>query len=189
MPSNAYTVHLDSLLLDAVNLDIVYHEMRGGPFTPARLAALNRSAVVASVSAWEAYVEELMRETLQVLRPPGPVMGAWPALGAFVLGQLASFHTPSQANVERLIRNCLGLANVHFSWAWQNCTPAQAAQRLADVLTLRHEIAHGTNPRPPVPNWYSQGLPDFFRRLARRTDAAVRQHLVTVLGVANPWPA
>jgi hypothetical protein len=108
-------------------------------------------------------------------------------LSAYVLGQLGRFNTPNQANVEQLIRNCLSLADVHLSWTWQNCTSAQAVLRLKDVMTSRHEIAHGVNPRPIIHNGTSAPLPGFFLRLARCTDNAVRNHLINVHGVA-PWP-
>jgi hypothetical protein len=56
-------------------------------------------------------------------------------------------------------------------------------------MELRHRIVHGVNPRPVVQNPYSRALPDFFRSLARCTDNAVRDYLVTALGIADPWPA
>jgi hypothetical protein len=87
-----------------------------------------------------------------------------------------------------LISDAIGLQDIQATWAWQNCTPLQAAQRLADTMTLRHQIAHGVNPRPVVASFYSSQLPDFFRRLARCTDRALRDHFVHVLGIANPWP-
>jgi hypothetical protein len=87
-----------------------------------------------------------------------------------------------------LISDAIGLQNIQASWAWQNCTSVQAVQRLADAMTLRHQIAHGVNPRPVVASFYSSQLPDFFRRLGRCTDRAVRDHFANVLGIANPWP-
>jgi hypothetical protein len=190
LPSNAFVVHLEQLLLDAEELDDAHTQLRtGNPGRQYGLAALNRALVVMSVSAWESYVEELIRESLQALRPPGPALGAWPALNAYVMGLLGNFNTPNPVNVERLIRNCLGLADVHLLWVWQNCTSAQAVQRLTDALTYRHQIAHGVNPRPVVHNHYSSRLPAFIRRLARCTDGAVRNHLMNVHGIPAPWPA
>src|SRR5262249_8155875 len=84
--------------------------------------------------------------------------------------------------------DAIGLPDIQTSWAWQNCTSAQAVQRLADAMTLRHQIAHGVNPRPVVATFYSSQLPVFFRRLGRCTDRAVRDHFANVLGIANPWP-
>jgi hypothetical protein len=189
LPSNAFAVHLRELLLDADELDDAHNQLRtGSPGRQYGLASLNRAAVVMSVSAWESYVEELMRESVRVLQPPGPPLGVWPALNAYVTSQLGNFNTPNPVNVERLIRNCLGLADIQLHWTWQNCTSPQAIQRLMEAMTFRHQIAHGVNPRPTIHNHYSSRLPDFFRRLARSTDNAVRLHLVAVHGVAVPWP-
>jgi hypothetical protein len=189
LPSNAFTGHLVQLLADAEDLEDAHLRLRtGNPGRQYRLAALNRAAVVTCISAWEAYLEELVREAMRALRPPGPALGVWPALNAHVHGQLGRFHTPSAENVRALLSDALGLADIRPSWSWANCTAAQASQRLTGAITLRHQIAHGVNPRPVIHNYYSSRLPDFFRRLGRCTDAAVRAHLVTVHGIAHPWP-
>ena len=189
MASLAFRDHLLSLLRDCDNLDDASGQLPLAiPGRPLRVAALNRAVVVTSVSAWEAYIEELVRESLVALRPPPPHLGLWPALNASIRSQLGRFNTPNADNVRMLISDAIGLQDVRASWAWQNCTSAQAVQRLTTAMTLRHQIAHGVNPRPIVATFYSSQLPDFFRRLGRCTDRAVRDHLVNVLGVANPWP-
>ncbi len=189
MPSDALSTHLSQLLEDAAELDSIHTQLRTGLAGRQHgLASLNRAAVVISVSAWESYVEELMRESLAALRPAVPPFGNWPALSAFILGELARFNTPNAQNVANLINRCLGLANVRTSWGWRNCTSAQAESLLDTALAFRHEIAHGVNPRPAIHNPYSSWLPDFIERLARCTDDAVRRHLTTTHGLANPWP-
>ena len=188
--SNALNGHLVPLLRDADQLRVASGQLPAGiPGRPLRVAALNRAVVVTCVSAWEAYIEELLRESLKVLRPAVPPLGLWPALNASVRGQLGRFNTPNTENIRLLISDALGLQDIQTSWAWQNCTSAQAVQRLADAMTLRHQIAHGVNPRPVVATFYSSQLADFFRRLGRSTDRAVRVHFVNVLGIANPWPS
>jgi hypothetical protein len=189
LPSNALSVHLDQLLGDATELDTIHSQLRTGlPGRQFGLASLNRAAVVISVSAWESYVEELMRESLQALRPAAPPLGNWPSLNAFILGELGRFNTPNGQNVANLINRCLGLSNVRTSWGWRNCPSAQAEGLLNQALDLRHQIAHGVNPRPVIHNPYSNWLPGFIRRLARCTDDAVRTHLTATLGLADPWP-
>jgi len=189
MPSSAFTVHLSQLLEDADDLDAAHRQFRAGsPSGRHRLAYLNRAAVVASVSAWESYIEELMRLCLEALRPPTPPLGAWPALSAFVLGLLSRFHTPNTANVSNLVNQALGLPNLHLSWTWPRCTSVQAVARLEHALNSRHQIAHGINPRPNVLNGYSSALPSFVRKLARCTDNAVRHHLIHTHHLTDPWP-
>ncbi len=190
MASNAFAVHLDQLLLEAAELDAIHARLRTGlPGRQYGLASLNRASVVISVSAWESYVEELMRKSLAVLRPVASPPGNWPALSAFILGELGRFNTPSAPNVANLLNRCLGLANVRTFWTWRNCGPMQAEALLNDALELRHEIAHGVHPRPVIHNSYSKRLAGFIRHIARSTDDAVRRHLTNTLGLTNPWPA
>jgi len=186
--SLALTGHLLHLLHDAEDLYEASCQLPVGiPGRPSRVAALNRAVVVTCASAWEAYIEELIRESLNVLRPAAPPLGLWPALNASVRAQLGRFNTPNTENVRMLISDAIGLQNIQTTWFWQNCTSAQAVQRLAEAMTLRHQIAHGVNPRPVVATFYASQLPNFFRRLGRCTDRAVRDYFVSVLGIANPW--
>jgi hypothetical protein len=189
LPSNALSLHLNALLGDANELNIIHTQLRtGNPGRQYGLASLNRAAIVICVSAWESYIEELMRESLQALHPGTPSLGAWPALNAYILGLLGRFNTPNSQNVADLLNRCLSIANIRLSWGWRNCTSEQAVSSLDDALDLRHQIAHGVNPRPIIHNSYSSWLSGFFRRLAKCTDDAVRAQLVNVHGLANPWP-
>jgi hypothetical protein len=189
LPSNAYTIHLNQLLKDAEDLGSAHTRLKTGKSgRQYRLAALNRAVVVMCVSAWGAYVEELVRESVIAMRPAAAPLGAWSAHHASILGQLGRFNNPNMENVRMLLSDAVGLPDVHQSWVWRNCTSAQALQRLAAAMRLRHQIAHGVNPRPVVRNDYSSQLPDFFLRLGQATDQAVRNHLVNVIGLVNPWP-
>jgi hypothetical protein len=187
--SKAFSEHLLPLLHDADHLYDAGDQLPIGiTGRPLRVAALNRAIIVTCASAWEAYIEALIRESLEVLRPAAPPLGLWPAHNASVRGQLGRFNTPNTENIRLLVSDALGLPDIQTNWAWQNCTSAQAVQRLTAAMALRHQIAHGVNPRPVVATLYASQLPDFFRRVGRCTDRAVRDHFITVLGIANPWP-
>jgi hypothetical protein len=189
MPSNAFKGHLLPLLIDAEELDAAHIELRtGSPGRQYGLGALNRAAVVMCVSAWEAYIEELVRESLEAIRPPAAPMGAWPALNATARAAIGRFNTPNTDQVRVLIADSIGLQDIQSHWSWRRCSPPQARARLQAVMDYRHAVAHGVNPRPPIHNQYSSQLPDFLRRLGQCTDTAVRTHLVTVLGIPHPWP-
>jgi hypothetical protein len=189
LASNACNEYLIKLLSDAGHLLIAAPQLPAGISGRSfRLAALNRAVVVSCVSAWEAYLEELIREAINLLRPRTPPFGVWPAFNAAVRGQLGRFNNPNTENVRQLFSDTLGLQDVQTFWAWQNCTSTQAVQRLAEAMAQRHQIAHGVNPRPVVASYYANELPAFFRKLGRCTDRAVRDHLVNVLGIGSPWP-
>lgn len=189
MASNAYLGHLEPLLSDAIHLcDASIQLPAGLAGRSFRVAALNRAIVVTCVSAWEAYIEELVREALNVLRPTTTPLGVWPVHNASIRGLLGRFNNPNPDNIRTLLSDALGLPEIHLAWTWQNCTSSQAVQRLAEVMSLRHQIAHGVNPRPFVGSFYASKLPAYFDHLGRCTDRAVRNHLATVLGIADPWP-
>lgn len=190
MSSIAYTGHLIPLLEDADNLVTAYRALRSTSRSRGHeLIALNRATVVVCVSAWEAYIEELVRESLEAMRPSAPPMGIWPSLNAAARAAIGRFNTPNTDQVRVLISDSIGLPDIPTSWTWPNCSPAQSRARLQEAMDLRHAVAHGVNPRPPIDNRYAGQLPEFFRRLGRCTDAAIRNHLVQTLGVANPWPS
>ena len=188
MASQAFTVHLEVLLADAEELDDAHTRLRTGQAGRQwRLGAINRAAVVICVSSWEAYVEELIKEAIEALRPAGPALGAWPALKGSALGAIGRFNNPNTQNTVQLFSTCLGLADVTNNWGWQNCNRQTAREHLNEALRNRHEIAHGVNPRPIIHNGYASWLPSLFKNLGRCTDTAVLQHLVGPLGI-NPAP-
>lgn len=188
MPSNAYTNHLHILLADVREIDDAHRELRteiaGRQW---RLGALNRAAVVLAVSSWEAYVEEVVRECLEFLRPAAPPLGVWPALNASVRGDLGRFNTPNAENTRKLFLESFGIQDITTTWHWNNCTVVEARDRLNKTLTNRHRIAHGVNPRPTIHNTYSNRLPAFFERLGRSTDTALAQHFQATFAINLPW--
>lgn len=190
MPSNAHQTHLLELLKDADALDDVRSYLGGNTIpSPQQLEALSRAVVVLSVSAWESYVEELVVEAVAAMRPVGGTLGAWSVHAAAMRGQASRFHTPSPDKVKESLSDALGLTDIRPAWVWPGQTAEQSQQELSRTLHLRHQIAHGTNPRPVVQPQFSSGLPQFFRNLGLATDRAVRAHLTQVLGVVHPWPA
>lgn len=156
MASLALTGHLLSLLCDSRHLYEASNQLPLGiPGRPLRVAALNRAVGVTLVSAWEAYIEEIVRESLNSLRPPAPPLGLWTPLNATIRGQLGQFNNPNTENVRMLISGAIGLPDLPASWAWQNRTSAQSVQRQAVAMKFRHAIAHGVNPRPVVATFYA----------------------------------
>ena len=191
MASKAYNNYLIPLLADAEELDQAHTQLRtGNRGRQWGLGAFNRASVVMCLSAWEAFVEELVIESVTSFQPPGPAnVTLWQSINADARAKIGRFNTPNSNNVQRLIADTIGLQNVTDDWTWQNTTSVQAIQRLTDAITFRHQIAHGTNPRPTINNLYSRRLPAFFRSLGRCTDRSVRQYLVGPLAIPNPWPA
>ena len=160
VPSNAFTgISWRFSTMRTTRSTPQSNSLCGTPDRSFRVAAINSRVVVTCASAWEAYIEELVRESLIALRPPEPPLGLWPALNATVRGQLGRFNTPNTDNIRMLISDALGLQDVQTFWSWRGCGSALAVQRLARAMTLRHEIAHGVNPRPVCSHLVCKGTP------------------------------
>jgi hypothetical protein len=188
MPSRANTAYLEILLADAAELDRAHGRLRTGQAGRQwGLGAINRAVVVLCVSAWEAYLEELLKECVEALRPAAAPLGTWPTLKAQALSEVGRFNNPNVDNTTKIFALHLGLADITASWGWRNCNRETARGHLNDALRQRHHIAHGVNPRPTIHNGYSRWLPSLFRNLGRCTDRAVHAHLVNVLGAQPPW--
>src|SRR4051812_30078207 len=88
--SNAKTQTLEPLLRDVGEVNEAHRNLRtGSQGRQWYLDGLNRSAIVLTVSAWEAYVEDLAIECVDLIRPPAQApatqpwpMDAWPAINA-----------------------------------------------------------------------------------------------------------
>lgn len=188
MPSLANAEYLEVLLADATELGSAHARLstrqRGRQWG---LGALNRAVVVLCVSAWEAYLEELLKEAVEAIHPGAPPLGTWPAVKAQALSDIGRFNNPNVENAVKLFASNIGIADITSTWGWRNCSRERARSYLNDALRQRHHIAHGVNPRPVVHNAYSGWLPDFFKNLGRCTDQAVLNHLTGVLGVTAPW--
>lgn len=188
MPSRAFTDYLDALLKDAEEIQNAHTELRtGNPGRQWGLGGLNRASVVMCVSAWEAYVEELIKESLEKMKPAGAPLGNWPALNASARSEIGRFNNPNPDKVRMLFADGIGLQNISDNWHWHGCSKKEAIDNLQKALNFRHKIAHGVNPRPTVHNYYSRWLPGFFRRLGKETDEAVKNYLVNVLSLPAPW--
>jgi hypothetical protein len=189
MASTAFTTFLRPLLDDALEIDRAHQSLRtGNAGRQWGLGSLNRAAIVMTLSAWEAYVEELAVEAVDSFMPTAPSQTIWQSIKADTLSRTKRFNTPNAQNVRELFRTCIGLGDVTAGWGWQNTPSTKAVNRLTTAITLRHQIAHGVNPRPTVHNQYAARLPRFFQLLGVATDNTVRAHLVNALHVPNPWP-
>ncbi|MGI5861297.1 MAG: HEPN domain-containing protein [Myxococcales bacterium] len=188
MPSNANSQVLRPLLSDVA--DLVGAHQTGKTGNKGRqwhLSGVNRAIVVMAVSAWEAYVEHVVVEAVDAMKPSTAPMGPWPSLKASVSAAKGRFNTPNSQNVRGFVRDSIGLDDVTKAWSWQATKPAAAVQRLDATLKLRHQIAHGVHPRPVVQHSTAKGLPVLVQKLADCTDGAIRDYLVSSLGVTVGW--
>lgn len=189
MPSNAYNDRLETVLADADEINAGHASLTtGNRGRQYGLGALNRAVVVMCVSAWEAYVEEVVKECLGMLRPDTPPLGVWPAHNASVRSLVGRFNNPNVQKTRELLSQCIGLNDITNYWVWTGSSAQRARERLDEAIMIRHEVAHGVIPRPIIHNQqYASRLPNFFRNLGKKTDAGITSYLASDFGINTGW--
>jgi hypothetical protein len=186
--SKALSDHIEAVLGDAEELLRAHEQLRTGAVGRQwGLGGLNRSAVLMSIAAWECYVEQVVGEAIELVRPAIGPTATWQAFEAHATRLLGRFNTPNTANVRVLFRDSLTLQDVSAGWRWRGCSIQQSTSNLERLLALRHQTAHGVTPRPTVHNHLSEWAVLFVRRLAQKTDEVVGQHLRVAFGVNPGW--
>jgi hypothetical protein len=145
-------------MTDPLNLALVHRERRPrrGPSGRAapHFASLNRGIVVLTVAAWQAYVEALATEILDVISvPPGePGHRQHLNVRADVTNARHNFSTPNAEGVRDLLMRVGFDPLPHWTWRWStnDMTPQLAHERMNAWLRVRHAIAHGDPVLPEV---------------------------------------
>jgi hypothetical protein len=114
---------------------------------PAKQQALRSSAVVLTVAAWQAFVEDIARAVLDGTK--GKAAGSAAILAALADASLAnalgSFNTPNTQNVDKLFSG-VGFA-LGPGWTVTVAGTSLSAIHASDVnnawMQVRHSIAHG----------------------------------------------
>lgn len=180
MPSAATQVFA-SLESDVAVL-IGLHSGSGAPGRPAgNNGPLLRSALVLLVTAWENYVEQVLREAVNHVTPRikaepallSPFLrnavahkakdSVWAVVGDGWLTvasrrlehEISAFNNAASRQVNELVEQILGVENILDSVSWQAVGPAKAQADLTELVNdIRGEIVHrGTTPM-------TLGLPD-----------------------------
>jgi len=151
------------------------------------LSGVNRAIVVVSVASWQAYIEAVVKECLDELKPAGSQLGVWPALNASGRSAVGRLNTPNSQNVIKIFSECLGLNGIRQYWRWQANTPTQSVDRLDSYLRIRHKVAHGSIPRPQVQHSQAKTISKFFERLAEKTDSGLATEMNAAHGTNLLW--
>lgn len=159
------------------------------------------AAIAAGVSAWDAYINGLMREFyIVVARPSDP---SYSALHLIANGHaqtaLKRFNTPNWENTRAL---CISLAGYDPAndWNWQarGLSAAYCREFLNDILKVRHSFAHGltmpslswTITSTGTPRLTRNGLTEvkrFLTHMAKVTDEGLKRSIINTFGQSPPW--
>lgn len=190
----AHDVVMRRALGDPHQLIEIHRQLKEGTGRRTLELSLNRSVIVLSVAAWQAYIEEVARALLASLGTPialtqeGRTLSAlWQARNEELDRSIHNYNSPNTENTVRLLASLGFNPKPHWTWGvgGGSVTPGQAGQRLNHWVKVRHAIAHGSAlPDVPVLSKTKSGRTvqlrdaetclEFLQRLARHTqDAAV----------------
>jgi hypothetical protein len=207
MPSNARIM----LRANRDDFDTLwkFHEDKAGLVKGRKygVEVLNKAVVIFVCAAWEAYCEDVVRESSAHLAKDCSTHDALPEKIKALIGeklrqnqnpktlwtiagdgwrqifldhveeQVTALNTPKPHNLSKLFESTLGLKSIESNWKWNGCSNAHAKQRLISFVELRGEIAHRQKPKSPV---HKRSGKDFFSHisiLADLIDESVGEHI------------
>jgi hypothetical protein len=199
MPSPA-AQKFHALAVRAEHVQSVASDKRLRPLTRPQTESLYHAALAGYVAAWEAYVEQLVRDFYGVIFDTTPKFQAIHAIAeACASEKIKKFNTPNPQNSRFLLVQNTGY-DPYSDWIWptRSMGAIQVQDRFGEILHVRHSFAHGFT--CPLYSWNTlpsggcrltrnslEMVAAFFRNLVIRTDKGMRQHIQTVYGIPAPW--
>jgi hypothetical protein len=204
MSSNAYNT-FTGLTKYVHQLETIHGNLADGRGRRHGQDALHRAGVVLAVAAWESYVEALVLEAFESIRPP---VGA--SQDAILMHSLAltranqeskGLNTPNAENVRKLFQSTLGFDVVtHWNWTapHRHWSYGQMMARLNEWIKVRHSVAHGGS----LPNLdmlknshgsytlrlnHLKACREFMMHIAGQCDTSLSLFLTNTYGIARPW--
>ncbi|MFA5811064.1 MAG: HEPN domain-containing protein [bacterium] len=198
-------------------LEIHEHIAGCGRGRKYQLEILNKSAIVILTACWEAYIEDLCRESLDFLmknleipdllsasmkvaasrslRENRDEREVWKLAGSgwksivkpFILNSVDSFNTPKTDNVDELVERATGLKKLSQRWKWRGMSTKGSKRKLDSLIKIRCDIAHAVSSAKPVRKGHVQDALDFIKRLVSVSDGECRKQIHNVTN-KYPWP-
>jgi hypothetical protein len=171
------------------------------PISRSQTQVYYHSALAAFVAAWDAYINELVRNFFTATANPlDPKFHAVHAIARDTAERaLDRFNTPNSENTRKLLIENTGYDPIaDWLWSARSMSGLAVRQRLNEILRVRHSFAHGF--AIPAYSWTQtptgkvrltakaiDDVDSFFRHLVAVTDLGMKQHIQTIYGIVVPW--
>jgi hypothetical protein len=171
------------------------------PISRSQTQVYYHSALAAFVAAWDAYINELVRNFFTTTANPlDPKFYAVHSIARDTAERaLERFNTPNSENTRNLLIQNTGYDPIgDWVWSARSMSGLAVRQRLNDILRVRHSFAHGF--AIPAYSWTQtptgkvrltakaiDDVDSFFRHLVAVTDLGMKQHIQTIYGIVVPW--
>ena len=159
------------------------------------------AALAAYVAAWDAYINNLVRDFYHVVADPSnPIFHAIYTIAQQTAEEgLKRFNTPNWENTRNLLNQYTGYDPIN-DWIWdrRGMGGQWIRERLNEILQVRHSFAHGF--AMPAYNWTEapsgkarltskavQETEAFFKNLVKVTDEGMKAHIESTYGLTSVW--
>ncbi len=171
------------------------------PMSHDEIQVFYHAALTSYVAAWNAYIDNLVRNFYDVIvDPANPEFDAIHTLAKGVVeNALVRFNTPNWENTRDLLNQYTGYDPINdWGGSQGNMNLQQIHQRLNEILRVRHSLAHGSD--MPAYNWTQspsrsvrltskaiQETEAFFKNLVKVTDKGMKEHIKDTYKLTNIW--
>lgn len=160
-----------------------------------------QAALAAYVAAWDAYVNNLVRDFYTAIADPfnRKFQAIYTISQQSAERALERFNTPNWENSRNLLVQNTGYDPI-ADWVWRvrGMTNIQVHERLNEILGVRHSFAHGFD--MPSYDWTQspsgrvrltgrsiQDIEAFFKHLVKVTDKGMKVHILQTYSISTAW--
>ena len=171
------------------------------PMSQDEIQVYYHAALAAYVAAWDAYINDLVREFYNVIADSSDLRfdAIYRVARQAAERALERFNTPNWENTRHLLDQCTGYDPIgDWVWARRGIGGLQVRERLNEILHVRHSFAHGFG--MPAYDWTQspmgrvrltskviQETEAFFKNLVNVTDTGMKGHIDQTYGISNIW--
>ncbi len=171
------------------------------PMSRDETQVLYHAALAAYVAAWNAYINNLVREFYNLISDPSNQIfdAVYTIAQQAADNALTRYNTPNWDNTRNILVQYTGYDPISdWSDSQPNMNGHQVQQRLQEILKVRHSFAHGSD--IPAYVWTqspsgrvrltSKAIEEtemFFKNLVKVTDKGIKAHIESTYRLKNFW--
>ena len=176
-------------------------DIRLRPMLRDEIQVFYHAALTAYVAAWNAYINNLVREFYILISDPSNQIfdEVYTIAQQAAENALSRFSTPNWENTRDILSRYTGYDPItDWGSSQRSMNREQVRERLTEILKVRHSFAHGSD--MPAYNWTQspsgrvrltskaiQGTEAFFKNLVKVTDKGMKTHTESTYNLTNIW--
>jgi hypothetical protein len=138
---------------------------------------LYESYIVYLIANWQTFIEHLAEKAFTQLVEIESSHMLRGVLRNNFYQALKKFNTPKTETIDSLIEAATGISKVSSNWYWDGMSNKKAKGKLAEILEIRHEIAHTASTKKVLTLEGNFEYMEFLMRLADSLNKVIDEHI------------